>query len=145
MIETQEKIEVIPYIHLAGTTDEALKFYARALQATAGHITRYADMPSDGSLTPADAKKVANVLLTLPGGSKLYLSDAPSFIPHTGIEGISVALNFTDIEVARRVFTALSEGGEVGMPMQETMWAQLFGMVKDKFGVDWLINGTLKW
>ena len=55
-------------------------------------------------------------------------------------QGISVALAVLDPADAERKFKALSEGGNVTMPIQQTFWAQRFGMVTDKFGIPWMVN-----
>ena len=53
---------------------------------------------------------------------------------------MSLSLKFTDLETIEKTFTALSEGGHITMPMQDTFWGARFGMTKDKFGVPWMFN-----
>ena len=57
-------------------------------------------------------------------------------------KGFSLSLTLTDKDKAERLFTALSDGGEVQMPLAETFWSPLFGMVTDRFGVSWMIIVT---
>jgi PhnB protein len=58
-------------------------------------------------------------------------------------KGFSVSLQFNDVKEAERVFHALAENGKVGMPLQQTFWAARFGMLVDRFGIPWMINGEL--
>jgi PhnB protein len=53
---------------------------------------------------------------------------------------ISLAYSTPDVAAAEKTFEKLSEGGTVGMPMQETFWAERFGMLTDKFGINWMFN-----
>ena len=67
--------------------------------------------------------------------------DAPVGEPYEGIKGVCVALTFDTAAEAHRVFDALAIGGTVTMPMQSTFWAKAYGMVTDRFGTPWAING----
>ena len=68
-------------------------------------------------------------------------SDTMPGQPYTGMHGFGVALAFDTVAEAKRVFQALSAGGTVGMPLEPTFWVEIFGMVTDRFGTPWLING----
>jgi PhnB protein len=84
-----------------------------------------------------------NAQLELPGGGLLYAGDAPGHVPYEGIKGVNIALNYDSVEEAEAVFNALAEGGKITMPYSPTFWAKKFGMLVDKFGVSWIINGEL--
>ena len=91
------------------------------------------------SQVPADWRnKVMHAQLTI-GDALLFGSDAPPN-QYEKPQGISVALAVLDPADAERKFKALSEGGNVTMPIQQTFWAQRFGMVTDKFGIPWMVN-----
>ena len=64
-------------------------------------------------------------------------------MPYEGIHGISIALNYDSVEKAQQVFDALAEGGTMTMPFSDTFWAKKFGMVKDRFGCRWIVNGEM--
>ena len=87
--------------------------------------------------------RVMHARLEFADGTFLYAGDAPSGAPYRGIHGVSIALNFDSVEEAQRVFAALGEGGTVTMPLDEAFWAKKFGMVKDRFGCHWMVNGAL--
>jgi len=67
--------------------------------------------------------------------------DAPAGMPYEGIKGAMMALQYDTIDQAQSAFHALSQGGNVTMPLSPTFWAKTFGMVTDKFGVSWAVNG----
>jgi PhnB protein len=60
---------------------------------------------------------------------------------HRPMQGCMLAITYDTAEEARRVFDALAEGGTVNMPFEKTFWAEGFGMVKDRFGTSWAVNG----
>ena len=60
--------------------------------------------------------------------------------PFNQPQGFSVSISVKDADEAQRIFTALAEGGTVGMPLQETFWAKRFGMLIDRFGTPWMVN-----
>jgi PhnB protein len=56
------------------------------------------------------------------------------------MQGFALAINYPSVDEGRRAFDALSAGGKVTMPMQQTFWAEAFGMCTDKFGTPWMVN-----
>jgi PhnB protein len=73
------------------------------------------------------------------GGAVVMASDAPpQHYQHP--QGFSMSIGTKEPAEAEKFFAALSEGGAVGMPLQETFWAQRFGMLKDRFGISWMVN-----
>ena len=69
--------------------------------------------------------------------------DCPTSTPYEGIKGVSLTLNYDTTQEAERVFRALSEGGQITMPMQPAFWAKSWGMLVDRFGTPWIVNGEL--
>ena len=65
-------------------------------------------------------------------------------MPYEGIKGVSLTLNFDTVEEGEEIFNKLADGGQVFMPYAPTFWAEKFGMVTDKFGVTWVVNGVLQ-
>ena len=59
------------------------------------------------------------------------------------MKGVTIALNYNTVDEAEAIFNKLAEGGRVTMPFSPTFWAKKFGMLVDKFGVPWIINGEL--
>ena len=74
---------------------------------------------------------------------ELFAGDAPGQMPYPGIHGVSITLNYDTITEAQKIFDRLAAGGKVTMAMQPSYWAKSFGMLVDKFGTPWIVNGEL--
>ena len=130
-------MRVNPYLLFDGNCEEAFGAYAKIFS---GKIV--AMMPFEGSpaveKTPADCrKKILHARLEF-GDNALMASDAPPG-RFQKMQGMSVTLNIGDPTEAERIFSALSDGGEVFMPMQETFFATRFAQLRDRFGLNWMI------
>jgi PhnB protein len=78
--------------------------------------------------------------LKLPSGS-LMASDAGPWAPYEGpVRSCGLSLNFQNVDDARKAFDGLAEGGKVTMPLDKTFWAEAFGMLTDRYGVQWMVN-----
>jgi PhnB protein len=136
-----------PYLGFDGTTREAFRFYEQALGAKIETLLRYADMPQqtapaegcDGALPSGD--RVMHARLVLPGGALLFAGDTPPGATHEGNKGVMLALQYDTVDDAQSAFQALAQGGKVTMPLAPTFWAKTFGMLTDRFGVSWAVNG----
>jgi len=136
-----------PYLAFDGSTREAFRFYEQALGAKIQTLMSYADMPK----MPAPAEGceggapsgygIMHACLVLPGGAMLMAGDAPPGRPYEGIKGAMMALQYDTIDQAHTAFHALAQGGQVTMPLGPTFWSKTFGMVTDRFGVSWAVNG----
>lgn len=126
-----------PYLFFDGRTEEAIEFYRRALGAKVEMLMRFKESPEPmpGAIPPAD--KVMHSSFRI-GETTVMASDGncngrPSF------QGFSLSLSARDEAEAERLFTALSEGGQVQMPLAKTFFSPRFGMVADRFGVSWMV------
>ena len=140
-----------PYLAFNGNTRDAFRFYEQVLGAKTEIMMSFNDMPKmpAPAAAPADGCEggmpsgdgIMHACLALPGGARLMAGDAPSHMPYEGIKGAMMALQYNTTDQAQTVFHALSQGGHVTMPLGPTFWAKTFGMVTDKFGVSWAVNG----
>lgn len=137
-----------PYLSFAGNTREAFGFYAKALGARIEAMLSYDDMPApaagdagcaDGP--PPSGSGIMHASLALPGGARLFAGDTPPGMAYEGMKGVMLALQYDTVDQAHGAFHALSQGGQVTMPLAETFWAKSFGMLTDRFGVSWAVNG----
>jgi len=136
-----------PYLGFDGTTREAFRFYEQALGATIKTMMSFAEMPKsattaegcDGAMPSGDG--IMHACLVLPGGAMLFAGDAPPGVPYEGMKGVMLALQYDSVDQAQSAFHALSQGGKVTMPLGPTFWARSFGMLTDRFGVSWAVNG----
>jgi PhnB protein len=133
----------IPYLGFNGNCAEAVRFYQSALGGKLEVLMSGADSPMAAQIPKEFAHRIMHARLALPGGGYLYAGDAPSHMPYQGIHGVSITLNYDTVAEAQRVFDKLAAGGQVTMAMQPSFWAKSFGMLVDRFGTPWIVNGEL--
>ncbi len=133
----------IAYLAFDGNCAEAMRFYERALGGKLEILMSGADSPMAAQIPKEHAHRILHARLALPGGGVLFAGDAPAHVPYQGIKGVSLTLNYDTTAEAQRVFDALAAGGQVTMPMQPAFWAKAWGMLVDRFGAPWIVNGEL--
>lgn len=134
--------DVIPYLAFNGNCAEAVRFYERALDGKIELMMSGADSPMAAQMPKEFAHRIMHARLALPGGAALYAGDAPPAM-YQGIHGVSITLNYGSVAEAAKYFERLGDGGKVTMAMAPTFWAKSFGMLTDKFGAHWIVNGEL--
>lgn len=132
--------QAIAYLSFDGQCADAMRFYERAIGGTLEKLVRGADTPMCNEMPAEFRDRVMHARLVLPGGGKLYAGDCPVG-QYEGMKGVSITLDFDTVERAQQVFDALAEGGRITMPMQPAFWAKRWGMLVDRFGTAWIING----
>ena len=135
---------VNPYINFKGTCEEAFNFYKSVFGGEFPYVGRYKDMPpsEEGKMSDADQNLIMHISLPIGKETILMGSDVGGeWAKHT-VEGnnIQLSVNTESEDEAHRIFKALSEGGRVNMPLEKTFWGALFGMMTDKFGINWMVN-----
>ncbi|MFG6147399.1 VOC family protein [Halobacillus sp. B23F22_1] len=130
-----------PYLIFDGNTREAVHFYEKTLDGKVVGIMTFGDMPSDPDHPlPEEMKdRVMHAHLKV-GDSDLMFSDTFEGMPHQPGDTIQLAIHPEGEERAREIFGALENGGQIVMPLQQTDWSPLYGIVKDKFGVTFQVN-----
>jgi PhnB protein len=131
------------YLSFDGNCAEAMRFYERALRGKLEIMMTNGESPMAEHFPPATHGRMVHARLALPDGGLLMAGDCPGHIPYEGIKGLSLTLNYTSVAEAERAFAALAEGGSVTMPMQPAFWAKTWGMLVDRFGTPWIVNGEL--
>lgn len=129
----------IPYLSFKDNAAEAMTFYQQVLGGTLQVLT-FGDSPGCEDMPP-EAKGLTMHAALAGGAALLMASDTPPHMTFEPIKGVSLSLSFADIPEAERILATLGAGGTVIMPMAETFWVERFGMVTDRFGVTWMING----
>jgi len=130
-------MQIDAYLMFDGHCREAFEFYAKCLGAKIEMMMTHGESPV-AEQTPKEWRdKIMHASLTV-GDQSLMGSDQPDSKEPIG--GFSVSLSVEKPADAERLFKALSQGGTVRMEMQETFWAQRFGMLTDRFGVPWMVN-----
>ena len=130
-------MKVEPYLMFEGRTEEALQFYQQKLGAKVDAIIRFKENPEPKYNPPNSDEKVMHSLFRI-GDAQIMASDG-GCSGKTGFQGFALTLNAADAAEAKQRFNALAEGGKVQMPLDETFFAKTFGMVADRFGVNWMV------
>ena len=130
-----------PYLFFSGNCEEALNFYKKLFDGEVASIMRNKDAPSEGERDPAQGEKIMHSRFN----SKTVNFMASDSRPGTkyGESRISLSLEISDPNAAQAVFDGLAAGGTVEMPFSDTFWGAKFGMLTDKFGIDWMVNCQL--
>lgn len=130
-------MKVEPYLMFEGRTEEALQFYQQKLGAKVEAIIRFKENPEPKYNPPNSDEKVMHSLFRI-GDAQIMASDG-NCTGKPGFQGFALTLNAADAAEAKQRFNALAEGGKVQMPLNETFFAKSFGMVADRFGVNWMV------
>jgi len=133
--------QAIAYLSFNGNCADAMRFYEQALRGKLEVLMSGADSPMADQMPKEFAHRIIHARLVLPGGGTIYAGDCPANMPYEGIKGVSMTVDYDTTEVAQQVFNALASGGQVTMPMQPAFWAKQWGMLVDKFGTPWIVNG----
>lgn len=131
------------YLNFNGNCEAAFNHYKSVFGGEFDTFSRFGDMPSDEQPLPeSEANKILHVSLPVgSAGCVLMGSDCPPSFPN-GVQGnlFNVSIATDSKEEADRLFSSLSAGGKVNMPIADTFWGAYFGMFTDKFGVQWMVN-----
>jgi PhnB protein len=136
--------DLVPYLAFDGNCADAMRFYERVLEARLETMLRFADSPMAAQVPQEFWQRIMHARLALPGGASLYAGDAMGQMPYQGMHGVSLTLNYGTVAEANKIFERLADGGKVTMAMAPTFWAKSFGMVTDRFGTHWIVNGVLQ-
>lgn len=131
-----------PYLNFPGTTEEAFNFYKSVFGGEFSALQRFKDTPEANRLPAADRDKIMHISLPIGKGVILMATDALESMGQTLMPGNNFYLSLAteSEEEANKLFTALSEGGKVSMPLEKAFWGDYFGMLTDKFGIHWMVN-----
>ena len=136
--QNHQAVTVQPYLFFNGRCEEALEFYRKALGAETGLTHRFKDAPDKSMCAPGSEEKIMHSSFKV-GDATVMASDGQCG-GTASFEGFSLSLNLTKEADAKRLFEALAQGGEVKMPLTKTFFSPAFAMVKDRFGVSWMIH-----
>lgn len=134
-------MQLQPYLHFDGRCAEAIEFYRTAVGAEVKMLMHFKDNPDPNMPPkPGTEDKVMHANLQI-GESTMLVSDGHC-TGKTNFQGFALSLTVKNEAEAKRLFTSLSGGGEVRMPLTKTFFSPAFGMLADKFGVSWMIYVT---
>lgn len=137
-----------PYLNFNGNTEEAFNFYKSVFGGEFATVMRFGEAPGcdetpEGKqLSEADKGKIMHIALPIGNDNVLMATDALESYGQKLTEGnnFSIAINVDSKEEADRIFNGLSEEGKVEMPLTDAFWGAYFGMLQDKFGIQWMVS-----
>ena len=128
-----------PYLNFRDKTREAMEFY-QGIFGGKLDVNTFSDY--NASPDPSEANKVMHAALTAENGIVFMAADTPNSMEYNTGTNFSMSLSGDNEDELRGYFDKLAAGGTVTMPLEKAVWGDTFGMVKDKFGVSWLVNVT---
>jgi PhnB protein len=137
VLEKELGIVIEPFLFFDGCCEEAVNFYQKAISADIISLMRYQDSPEPDKIPPGYGEKIMYARLQVEDYAFMAADDCTG---HPIFQGFALALAVYDAPAVERLFSVLSERGQVLMPLAKTFWSPLFGMVTDRFGVAWMIS-----
>lgn len=139
-------LKINPYLNFNGTAEEAFNFYKSVFGGDFVMLQRFKDIPEADKIPKESQEKIMHIALPIGRDNVLMATDALESAGHSLNVGdnfyISISVDSED--EARKLFDKLSIDGKVEMPLGKTFWGAFFGMFKDKFGIQWMINYDYK-
>lgn len=131
-----------PYLNFNGNTEEAFIYYRSVFGGEFQVLMRFSDMPGSEKMNAADRKKIMHVALPIGDSNILMGTDVLESMNQKLTTGDNLHISITTDNEAelKRQFNALAADGTVIMPLSAESWSPLFGMLKDKYGVQWMFN-----
>ncbi len=137
-------INLNPYLFFGGDCRDALQFY-KSIFGGDLVLTRFSETPSDAHADPkANSNEMKDKIMHahLKGPVTIMASDNPDGQKIENNHSVSLSVDGSDEKILRSYFEKLSDGGRITAPLQKQFWGDTFGMVTDKFGVNWMISIT---
>jgi PhnB protein len=134
--------QINPYINFNGNAEEAFTFYKSVFGGEFITIMRFKDMANPGfTLSEQEADKIMHIALPI-GKNTLMANDVPEFMGKTNENEnrSKISINAESKEEADKLFNGLSAGGQIEMPIGDSPWGTYFGMFRDKYGIEWMVD-----
>jgi PhnB protein len=139
-------ININPYFNFMGNTEEAMNFYKSVFGGTFTTFQRFRDIPGGEKMAPDEQNKIIHITLTTPSGHVFMATDFLESMGQSLVAGNNcrITLHTESNDESNQIFERLSLGANIEMPMNNTFWGAYCGMLTDRFGIQWMINFTLK-
>lgn len=139
--------QINPYIHFNGNAEEAFIFYKSVFGGEFKMVSRFKDFSNrEYPISENEANKIMHIALPIGKNSLLMASDTPEIMgKHNENETRSkISINAESKEEADKLFYGLSAGGQIEMSIQDSPWDSYFGMFRDKYGIEWMVDFDTK-
>ncbi|SFE97915.1 PhnB protein [Chitinophaga sp. CF118] len=135
-MSTNQYIQLDIYVNYPGNCEQAFRFYEQHLGGKITMMMTHEQVPDTDSRLPADWKNAILHARIEIGNTTLMGADIPNAEP---MRSAYLTLRFDSSKEAERIYTLLSDGGQIFMKMEETFFASRFAMLRDKFGTSWML------
>jgi PhnB protein len=134
-----------PHINFNGNAEEAFTFYKSVFGGEFARIVRFKDLEMPGSEHPVsekDANKIMHIALPIGNANHLMGNDVPEVLGRVNENEnrSKIAISADSKEEADKLFNGLSAGGSVEYPIGDSPWDSYFGMFRDKYGIEWMVD-----
>lgn len=134
-----------PHINFNGNAEEAFTFYQSVFGGTFANVVRFKDIAGPGvEIGEHEAHKIMHIALPI-GPNVLMGNDVPESMGRTNEKEhrSKISISAASREEADRLFHGLSAGGQVEVPLSDSPWGSYFGMFRDKYGIEWMVDYAL--
>ncbi|HQQ96316.1 MAG TPA: VOC family protein [Cyclobacteriaceae bacterium] len=131
-----------PYINFNGNAEEAFNFYKSVFGGEFAKVMRFKDLASaEFPVSEKEANKIMHIALPI-GKNVLMANDVPEMLGRTNENEnrSKISISAESREEADRLFNGLSAGGQIEMPIADSPWGSYFGMFRDKYGIEWMVD-----
>ncbi|HVX01429.1 MAG TPA: VOC family protein [Candidatus Babeliaceae bacterium] len=134
-----------PHINFNGNAEEAFTFYKSVFGGKFTKIIRFKEL-GNPNISEKEGNKIMHIALPIGKINMLMGNDVPEFMGRTNENEnrSKIAITAESKEEADKLFNGLSEGGQVEMPIGDSPWGSYFGMFRDKYGIEWMVDFTPK-
>ena len=132
-----------PHVNFNGNAEEAFNFYKSVFGGEFSRLVRFGQMASaDFNVDEKEANKIMHIALPIGASNELMGNDVPSFMGTVNEQEnrSKIAVIVESKEEADAIYNGLSAGGDVEMPISDSPWGSYFGMFRDKYGIEWMIE-----
>jgi PhnB protein len=131
-----------PHINFNGNAEEAFHFYKSVFGGEFAKVMRFKDMASaEFPVAEHEANKIMHIALPI-GKNFLMANDVPEILGKTNENEnrSKIVINAESKAEADKLFNGLSAGGQIEMPISDSPWGSYFGMFRDKYGIEWMVD-----
>ncbi|MFM9984413.1 MAG: VOC family protein [Flavobacteriales bacterium] len=132
-----------PHINFNGNAEEAFNFYKSVFGGEFANIVRFKDLASEEfQVSEKEENKIMHIALPIGKSNVLMANDVPEFMGTVNEREnrSKISISAESKEEADNLFNGLSVGGEIEMPMADSPWGSYFGMFRDKYGIEWMVD-----
>ena len=135
--------QINPYLHYNGNAEEAFTFYKSVFGGEFSLLIRFKEFANpENPVSEQEAEKIMHIALPIGKFDVLMASDVPEFMGkvNENENRSKISLSAESREEADKLFSGLSEGGKIEVPIADSPWGSYFGMFRDKFGIEWMVD-----